>query len=452
MRAFLIFGTVLFFATLAFAQADSCNMSLVDEWTMLSTAEWPVPGSGGLDMYENFIFVAVRNQLITLEIDSTGSLSFVDSLNRDVSRLAVKDSFLFVTQTIRHGSEPDSTILTVYGIDPIGAIDSITSYIYDLVTTLVLFDDTLLFLGKSKSGIILNAVKADSLFQVTEYIFSDIDASISLYPSYPLIFNGGYSTRGEYPWTDYTQGRINVLNASDPDSIYVANQFWTQTGSRGNSTQVTNFAIKDSILYVEGDGLDIEVYSFNSTGSTIDYLYAFTDSLFFYSSACANMFTVDDYLVTSSRYLAVYDISDIEVLEVLGYYKRDPHGIEYDIRYMDSSVKDSFIVSLGVQNGSDSIRISVMKIPNTGSSGNCELFQCPQNLELDIFPNPFNSALRISAPENATVTIHDTEGRMVADLGKSRLWNAGEDVPSGVYIVRAVVGDVVVDGKCVLIR
>ncbi len=41
---------------------------------------------------------------------------------------------------------------------------------------------------------------------------------------------------------------------------------------------------------------------------------------------------------------------------------------------------------------------------------------------------------------------------MVADLGKSRLWNAGEDVPSGVYIVRAVVGDVVVDGKCVLIR
>ncbi len=76
----------------------------------------------------------------------------------------------------------------------------------------------------------------------------------------------------------------------------------------------------------------------------------------------------------------------------------------------------------------------------------------PSNLEIDCYPNPFNSTLRITAPEKATVTIHDTKGRMVADLGKERLWKAEKDVPSGVYIVRAVVGDVVVDGKAVLIR
>ncbi len=76
----------------------------------------------------------------------------------------------------------------------------------------------------------------------------------------------------------------------------------------------------------------------------------------------------------------------------------------------------------------------------------------PDDLGIRAYPNPFNSTLQITAPESATVTIHDTRGRTVADLGKSRLWQAGEDVPSGVYIVRAVVGDAVVDGKCVLIR
>ncbi len=76
----------------------------------------------------------------------------------------------------------------------------------------------------------------------------------------------------------------------------------------------------------------------------------------------------------------------------------------------------------------------------------------PEKARITIHPNPFNSALRITAPENANVTIHDTQGRIVADLGKKRIWQAEDDVASGVYIVRAVVGDVVVDGKAVLIR
>ncbi len=76
----------------------------------------------------------------------------------------------------------------------------------------------------------------------------------------------------------------------------------------------------------------------------------------------------------------------------------------------------------------------------------------PSHAALSTHPNPFNSALQISAPENAHLTIHDTEGRIVANLGTSRLWNAEDDVASGIYIVRAVVEDVVVDVKAVLIR
>ncbi len=76
----------------------------------------------------------------------------------------------------------------------------------------------------------------------------------------------------------------------------------------------------------------------------------------------------------------------------------------------------------------------------------------PEALTLCTYPNPFNSTLQITAPDGARVTIHDTQGRTVADIGMKRLWNAGDDVTSGVYVVRAKVGDIVLHGKTVLIR
>ncbi len=67
-----------------------------------------------------------------------------------------------------------------------------------------------------------------------------------------------------------------------------------------------------------------------------------------------------------------------------------------------------------------------------------------------VYSMPFYSGLCIYAPDNALVTIHDTQGRRVADLGRGRIWNA--DDPGGVYILRARLGDSVVDGKAVLLR
>ncbi len=76
----------------------------------------------------------------------------------------------------------------------------------------------------------------------------------------------------------------------------------------------------------------------------------------------------------------------------------------------------------------------------------------PDQLSISIYPNPFNSALHIAAPDKATVNIYDTKGRMIEELGGSRIWNAGDKVPSGVYIVQAKVGDAVMQSKAVLIR
>ncbi len=74
----------------------------------------------------------------------------------------------------------------------------------------------------------------------------------------------------------------------------------------------------------------------------------------------------------------------------------------------------------------------------------------PANISLTAHPNPFNSALHITAAADATVTIHDTQGRMIADLGTARIWEA--KVESGVYIIVARSGDKIAHQKCVLMK
>ena len=89
----------------------------------------------------------------------------------------------------------------------------------------------------------------------------------------------------------------------------------------------------------------------------------------------------------------------------------------------------------------------------------------PEILSLSTYPNPFNSAVSISAPENAEIEIFDINGRMVANLpvgagskparvsitrksGGSRtlpyetvVWCPDESLGSGVYLVRVKSGD-----------
>jgi len=89
----------------------------------------------------------------------------------------------------------------------------------------------------------------------------------------------------------------------------------------------------------------------------------------------------------------------------------------------------------------------------------------PSDFSLSAHPNPFNSAVSISAPENAIVEIFDINGRMVdkipvgeghralpsgGDAGNGStqgcsptgiVWTPDKSLGSGVYLVRAKIGD-----------
>jgi len=77
----------------------------------------------------------------------------------------------------------------------------------------------------------------------------------------------------------------------------------------------------------------------------------------------------------------------------------------------------------------------------------------PTDIYIETNPNPFNSSVSITAPENAGVEIFDIEGRKIGELaGGEQVWQPDENLGSGVYLVRATVGDETTSKRIVYLK
>lgn len=80
----------------------------------------------------------------------------------------------------------------------------------------------------------------------------------------------------------------------------------------------------------------------------------------------------------------------------------------------------------------------------------------PEISGIHTWPNPFNSACRIATPTGAEVEIFDVTGRLIETLPASteivRSWTPSADVPGGVYLVRATVGDEKITSKVLFVK
>ena len=66
----------------------------------------------------------------------------------------------------------------------------------------------------------------------------------------------------------------------------------------------------------------------------------------------------------------------------------------------------------------------------------------PLWFELNIHPNPFNSSCHISTPAGAKVEIFNLSGQKVAEFdGGEILWQPEKNLPSGIYLIHASLGD-----------
>jgi hypothetical protein len=90
---------------------------------------------------------------------------------------------------------------------------------------------------------------------------------------------------------------------------------------------------------------------------------------------------------------------------------------------------------------SDDPQTPVSKVFATAYYGIDEEY-LPRYLDVSVFPNPFNSAVSISAPDNAIIEIYDVLGQSIDKLpGGDQVWKPEASVGSGVYLVRAKMGD-----------
>ena len=58
-----------------------------------------------------------------------------------------------------------------------------------------------------------------------------------------------------------------------------------------------------------------------------------------------------------------------------------------------------------------------------------------KEIEIQIYPNPFNDAVNIIAPTDALITIYDIRGRLIHE-SKEHVWSPDKFVESGIYMVR----------------
>ena len=65
----------------------------------------------------------------------------------------------------------------------------------------------------------------------------------------------------------------------------------------------------------------------------------------------------------------------------------------------------------------------------------------PDHFTISTYPNPFNSAVNIVAPENTTIEIFDIDGKHITKFSKNEsIWRPSECVSSGIYLIRATNG------------
>ncbi|HDR91094.1 MAG TPA: T9SS type A sorting domain-containing protein [candidate division Zixibacteria bacterium] len=80
----------------------------------------------------------------------------------------------------------------------------------------------------------------------------------------------------------------------------------------------------------------------------------------------------------------------------------------------------------------------------------------PEISGIHTWPNPFNSACRIATPTGAEVEIFDVTGRLVETLPASeeiiRSWTPSANVPGGVYLIRATIGDEIITSKVLFVK
>ncbi len=180
-------------ASLAFGQADSLNMSLVDEWTTIVDYDW-----SGIDMVDNYVVAALGEKLMVLELSATGELTPIDSMFFRANQVAYKDSFIYIMQF-----PPEGPGILVYKIGATGNIDSVSALSLGSVGNILQVEDTLLYTYFGTGHGVFQIISISDAVAPTLTTYGSLAGYLvnpsAFWGEYPYLYNGGHNLTGEIP-------------------------------------------------------------------------------------------------------------------------------------------------------------------------------------------------------------------------------------------------------------
>jgi len=131
-------------------------------------------------------------------------------------------------------------------------------------------------------------------------------------------------------------------------------------------------------------------------------------------------------------------------------------GENVDRGYSISYTSDSGCIVAGLTEsfGAGLSDIYLIKTDSLGYTDIEEPFEFkPEDISISIYPNPFNSSCHISVSADAIVQIFDLNGKCIRAFDKTPcMWIPDEKITSGIYLIRATIGDQTITKRTILLK
>ena len=435
----LVLVTLILSPALSFAERDSLCMCMVDGWSPPN-----LDCTYGMAIFGNYLLFPHRS-LYILEIGNSGELNLVSTVleSNHCYNVVVKDTIAYVATgegliclDVSNPTSPDS----------IGYLSGRDFFFLEIV-------DTLLYISSSydlNPLLIVNVSDPTAptvVSTVNDWFFALTGWDI--FVDYPYL----YAVSG--PIGSPHLGALGILDIGNPDSVILTDRFVYEC-DLDDFCAYLSVVVDDTIIYICGQNPAITVLATNSSRDSVWFVDGWDNCVYPLPwgpySAEGGIYLIDSTKLVASRYHDVWvmDISDPSDVRRIAYYAGDSIYLGQAI-----AVKDSFIFVFG--GGS----IKVFKYPCGCGDGNSEIDVEPDNFDIDIYPNPFNTACKIdfnlpNSP-NLSVAIYNVRGQVVdefSDLGGGKgsiVWDAS-DCPSGIYLVCATSNNIQLVKKVLFIE
>jgi len=397
---------------------DSLNVRLI------STIE--IPGNPrGFQLVDTFLYVVLEDSGVVIYdiVDPYDPIRITkfNTLGKEIS-LCVRDNYAYLA-TLNNPSSPRNRvdvidITDIYSPLEIGYLD--TNYIGSCDP--IFANESYLFCVSNLSDFhgfkIFDLSSAPSISFVSQYSTGDVLLyDLAFQDNHVLLANRSEGLRIVSIETPSSPIQIGYYDYAPVDTwgVYVVENYaYMCDGEAG--LKIVNISIPSAPILTGQYSLD----GFSLKSSVIgNYLY----------------------LCNFENGFKIMDISDPTSPSIVGYYS--------GVTAVDVEIRSDYAF---VFSSSDEM-IYVFDISYFTGSVDIDSDPKPAQISLTIQPNPFNSAVSISALEGAEVEIFDIKGRNIATLeGGTRVWKPEASVGSGIYLVRATVGEQEITKRVVYLK